>query len=120
MTNLISNASKYTPHGGTLRIEARVLNAESERVKNMPDNVATPSVLMAVHDSGMGIALKEQPFIFTRFFRTERASTLQIMGTGLGLAIVKSLVELHGGQVWLVSEVDHGASFYFTIPLVEV
>jgi PAS domain S-box-containing protein len=120
MTNLISNASKYTPRGGTLRIEARMLKADSEPVKNMPDNVAVPSILMGIHDSGMGISPKDQPFIFTRFYRTERATEEQIMGTGLGLAIVKSLVELHGGHVWVVSEVDHGASFYFTIPLVEV
>ena len=76
-----------------------------------------PAVLVSVRDTGMGISEKDQGHLFTRFYRTQEATERQIAGTGLGLTIVKSFVELHGGQIWLESEVGRGSTFYFTIPL---
>ncbi len=119
VTNLIENAIKYTLPGGAITVEAYQVNNKQELPDASPANVLTPALIIGIHDTGIGIGDQEQPQIFTRFYRTAQASHRQIAGTGLGLAIVKSFVELHSGQVWFYSKVDHGSSFYFSIPLLE-
>lgn len=101
LMNLLSNAYKYTPRGGAT-IRARV-------VRNM--------VQIDVSDTGVGVSLADQAKIFTRFYRAEEAAVRQQPGTGLGLNITKSIVEMHGGEIWLESEPGAGATFSFTLPV---
>ena len=100
--NLISNAIKYTPPKGTIRISGE----------------ATPdSVLISIKDSGIGISPEDQARIFERFFRVRNTQTAKIEGTGLGLAIVKSLVNAHGGTIRVESERDEGSTFKVSLPI---
>jgi PAS domain S-box-containing protein len=101
LTNLISNAIKYTPQGGKVRLSAR------------PEN---GMVLVQVADTGMGIAASDLPKVFDRFFRAQNVVLQDIEGTGLGLSIVKSLIERHGGRVWLDSAEGQGTTVSFTLP----
>jgi signal transduction histidine kinase len=99
--NLVSNAIKYTGEGG--QISVRVDRAEERGF-----------LLTSVVDTGMGISAEDQKKLFSRFYRTEGARLSGTGGTGLGLYVTRSLVELHGGRVWLESEVDKGSTFYVT------
>jgi signal transduction histidine kinase len=102
LSNLISNAIKYTPPQGHISVSAEVLEGHAQ---------------IAVQDDGLGISPEDQAQVFARFFRVRNADTENIDGTGLGLAIVKSLVEAHGGQIGLRSRLGEGSTFYFTLPL---
>jgi len=75
------------------------------------------SVVVTVGDSGIGIPYSDQQRIFERFYRVDAARSREAGGTGLGLAITKHLVELHGGRIWVESEVGRGSEFYFTVPV---
>lgn len=101
LTNLLSNAYKYTPHGGAT-VRARV-------VRNC--------VQIDVMDTGVGISASDKEKLFTRFFRAEDAAVRQQPGTGLGLNITKSMVEMHGGEIWVDSELGVGTTFSFTLPI---
>lgn len=102
MFNLLSNAAHYSPQGSTIRIEAK-----------MADGFAQVSVA----DQGVGIAAEEIPRIFDKFYRGRGANPGAAAGAGLGLYITKSLVEMHGGHITVESEVNHGSTFTFTLPL---
>lgn len=119
ITNLLGNAVKYTAAEGKITVEVYRVERLEDLPDGSPSGVITPALLVGIHDTGMGIQQQDQALIFTRFYRTEQAARRQISGTGLGLAIVKSFVELHSGHVWLFSKLDHGSSFYFSIPLME-
>jgi PAS domain S-box-containing protein len=119
ITNLLANATKYTPPDGELGIEARWVTDSEEMPPDAPPGVFIPAILIGVHDTGIGITPQDQARLFTRFFRTDQVAERQIAGTGLGLSIAKSFVELHGGHVWVQSVPEQGSSFYFTIPLME-
>jgi len=108
LDNLINNAIRYTPPGGTITVS-------SGRTEAKGRDWAT----ITVTDTGMGIPEDELPYVFDRFFRGEKPQTMQISGTGLGLAIVKEIVELHGGRVTVESEVDGGSTFIVWLPLAE-
>lgn len=101
LTNLVSNAHKYTPQGGAIWISAE----QHERMARV-----------AVRDSGIGISPEDVPRLFTRFFRADTPVAREVGGTGLGLAIVKSTVELHGGTVAVESTPGQGSTFSFTLP----
>jgi PAS domain S-box-containing protein len=103
--NLISNAIKFTPPGGTVRVR---LSSEAD------------DVLLTVSDSGMGIADDEQADLFSRFYRTKAARTGAVPGTGLGLSIVKSIVVAHGGAVAFTSTLGVGTTFVVTLPRAPV
>lgn len=105
ITNLVDNAIKYTPSGGTLTVG---LSVPSEQ-----------QALICVTDTGIGIAPDDQVRLFEKFYRVKRRDTAGIQGSGLGLAIVKSIVERHGGKVWVDSELDKGSTFYIGLPLGE-
>ncbi|MCB9419367.1 MAG: response regulator [Ardenticatenaceae bacterium] len=108
LTNLISNANKYTPENGRVQIWA-TLRTEHE-----------PSVIeVAVQDDGLGIAVEDQPMIFSQFFRSGDEQVRARRGAGLGLSITKQIVEMHGGRIWFESEFRQGTTFYFTLPLAE-
>jgi signal transduction histidine kinase len=102
--NLIGNAIKYTPSGGTVEfgIEWRGM-----------------TVRISVDDTGIGIGPEDQPHVFDRFYRVRRPETDNIDGTGLGLAIVKSLVEAHGGKIRLESQLSQGSTFFVTLPVYD-
>ncbi|MHB8628726.1 MAG: sensor histidine kinase [Aggregatilineales bacterium] len=119
LTNLISNALKYTPDGGTIRVRARIMMLFDTLPPNAPPEMRLPALLVAICDSGSGIESAQQAELFTRFYRTAQAINSQEAGTGLGLFIVKSLVTLQGGVVWVYSEPGRGSDFYFTLPLAD-
>ncbi|HPH95814.1 MAG TPA: GAF domain-containing protein [Anaerolineaceae bacterium] len=111
ITNLISNAIKYTPKGGQFEISA-------ERCANQWDPGGAAEVVhLWVKDNGIGIAPEDQKKIFQKFFRSEDPKTREAPGTGLGLNITKSLVEMQGGKIWFESEFRQGTTFHITIPI---
>ncbi|MCC6147515.1 MAG: GAF domain-containing protein [Anaerolineaceae bacterium] len=113
ITNLVSNAHKYTQPEGEICIAA-------ERCENHWDPNGTPQVLhIWVKDNGFGIQEDDQQKIFQKFFRSEDSKTRESPGTGLGLNITRSLVELQGGKVWFESEFRKGTTFHFTVPVSE-
>jgi PAS domain S-box-containing protein len=101
LNNLLTNAIKFTPEGGRIRVEA---------VRR--DN----GVEISVSDTGIGIPEEEQGMIFDKFYQISLAGRRQNQGSGLGLAITKGLVEQHGGKLWLESKPGEGSRFIFTIP----
>lgn len=118
MTNLLDNAIKYTDDGGLITVRAQIAGPADLPDGANPD-VMLPAVLVSVEDTGQGIVPEDQANLFNRFYRSSQVQQQQIQGSGLGLAIVKSFVELHGGKIWLHSELGKGTVFYFTIPLPE-
>ncbi len=114
LTNLVSNAQQYTPTGGRIHLTARRLSCTLE-----PGAEARkPMVQFDVCDNGIGISVQDQKKIFERFFRSSHSLVQETPGTGLGLPITKSLVEMHGGALWLQSELGQGSTFSFTLPTV--
>ncbi|MDR3409473.1 MAG: CHASE domain-containing protein [Formivibrio sp.] len=101
--NLVSNAIKFTPAGGTVHVAVTPL--EGERFE------------LAVQDSGIGIAPDKLPLLFQRFSQIDNSATRQYSGTGIGLALVKELVELMGGEVGVNSEPGQGSCFFVRLPL---
>ena len=113
LVNLVSNANKYTPHGGQIEVAAEVC-------QNQWDPTGSPQVVhIWVKDTGIGISPEDQQKIFQKFFRSEDPKTREVPGTGLGLNITKSLVEMQGGQIWFESEYRQGTTFHFTVPVAE-
>ena len=112
LTNLISNAQKYTPEGGSITVYAEQMVADAENLAG-----ATFAHIW-VEDNGIGIAEEDQKKIFQQYFRTDGAKEMA-SGTGLGLAITKSLVELQGGRIWFESVLGQGTTFHFTLPAAE-
>ena len=102
LINLLDNAIAFTKRGGKITIET---------VKRK-DNI-----LVSVEDTGIGIPKKAIPKMFTSFYQVESSLTRVHKGSGLGLAICKSIIEQHGGKIWVESELRKGSTFYFTLPL---
>jgi two-component system, NtrC family, sensor kinase len=101
LLNLLSNALKFTPEGGRIDVAATVT-----------DN----AIEISVSDTGVGIAAEDQAAVFEEF-RQVGAASKKIEGTGLGLAISRKFIELHGGKIWVKSQVGAGSTFTFTLPL---
>lgn len=104
LTNLLDNAMKYSPKGGPIRIEGEVRSSE---------------VAIGVVDSGRGIAQEDRERVFDRFYRREGGLATVAKGTGLGLFICKSIVEAHGGRIWVEPAPEGGSRFRFTLPRLE-
>ena len=104
LTNLIDNAVKYTPEGGSVWVQA-----EEQR----------GAIAIQVGDTGIGIPEQDIARIFERFYRVDKARSRELGGTGLGLSIVKNIVEAHGGRVWAESSVGQGSLFNIVLPRVE-
>ncbi len=102
LTNLLSNAFKFTPPGGRIRV---ALSAHDQEVK------------LSVEDSGIGISREHLPYLFERFYQVDPSFTRVHGGAGLGLPIAKALIEAHGGRIGAESQVGQGARFWFTLPL---
>ena len=105
LRNLLSNALRHTPAGGSIRVSAQ------------PSPQSVKDLLVSVADTGQGIPAQELPLIFERFYRVDRSRARSTGGAGIGLTIVKQLVEAHGGRVWVESEMGKGSKFYFTLPV---
>jgi signal transduction histidine kinase len=104
MENLIGNAIKFTPEGGSIDVAAR--------------NAVEPDMVeIEVRDTGPGIPVREQEKLFTMFYQIETDSSRSAGGLGLGLVISKGIVESHGGRIWIESEAGSGSSFKFTLPV---
>jgi two-component system, OmpR family, sensor histidine kinase BaeS len=101
--NLVDNALRYTPPGGTIKIGA--------------DYTKPGWVMVSVSDTGAGIPSKDLPHVFDHFYKADRSRQRGHGGAGIGLAMVKRLVELHGGTVWVKSRKGKGTTFYFTLPV---
>jgi signal transduction histidine kinase len=101
--NLLSNASKFTPDGGEIKIEAARRNGWCE---------------VSVRDNGIGIKSDDLKQIFEPFFQGDEVIDREGKGTGLGLALVKELIEMHGGRIWVESEYGKGSTFTFILPVV--
>lgn len=102
VTNLLSNACKYSPPGTKVTISAQEVG---------------PSAQVNISDTGIGISSEDQVNLFTKFWRADNSSTREETGTGLGLYITKHLIEAHGGKIWAESQVGKGTTFSFTWPL---
>ena len=102
LTNLVSNANKYTQEGGSIVVQALRKNG---------------MIQVKVQDNGHGMTPEDQAKLFSKFFRSADDKIREAPGTGLGLSITKNLVELQGGKVWFESEFRKGTSFYFTVPI---
>lgn len=111
--NLIDNAIKYTPDGGTITISAKT------DISGIIDglDIASEEIIVHVQDTGIGIPLASQPRVFERFYRVDEGRSREMGGTGLGLAIVKHIVLCHNGRIWLDSILGQGSVFHVAVPL---
>jgi len=105
LNNLVSNAIKYSPDGGTIEISGRA----------SPDDV-----IVTVSDQGVGVPFEEQSRVFERFYRGARERHQRTPGAGLGLYLAKAIVQAHGGRMWVESNPGEGAAFSFSIPRHEI
>jgi two-component system phosphate regulon sensor histidine kinase PhoR len=106
LTNLLDNAVKYTPVGGTITVGARFAPPSADRM-----------IDLSVADTGIGIPEPDRPRVFERFYRVDKARSRELGGTGLGLAIVKHLVEGLSGHVWVEASHPHGSRFVVRLPV---
>ena len=102
LLNLLSNAIKFTPEGGRIDVRATVNDGLVE---------------VSVTDTGVGIAPEDQEKVFEEFRQVGSDYAHKVEGTGLGLTLAKKFVELHGGKIWVESEVGKGSTFTFTLPI---
>jgi two-component system phosphate regulon sensor histidine kinase PhoR len=104
LQNLLDNATQYTLPGGRITVSAEARDVD---------------VVFTVSDTGIGIPKADQSRIFERFYRVDAARSREAGGTGLGLAIAKHLVEVHGGRIWVDSEIGQGSQFNFSVPIFD-
>ncbi|WP_057561785.1 sensor histidine kinase [Paraclostridium sordellii] len=102
MLNLLSNAIKYTPENGFIKVKIRSTQEE---------------IIVSVKDSGVGIPKEKLDVIFDRFGQVDDSLNRKCEGSGIGLSLVKNLVEIHGGEIYVNSEVNKGSEFVFSIPI---
>jgi signal transduction histidine kinase len=125
--NLIANALRYTPAGGTITVTAAI-EATDGRRPTTDDSANAKAfalgrssfVICAICDTGQGIAAVDLPHVFERFWRADRSRSRDYGGSGLGLAIAKQLVEAHGGQIGADSQLGAGSRFWFRLPAADV
>jgi signal transduction histidine kinase len=101
LLNLLSNAIKFTPEGGRIDLRAGLVDGVAE---------------VSVADTGIGIAPEDHEAVFEEFRQVGTAAR-KVEGTGLGLALSRKFIELHGGRIWVMSQVGAGSTFTFTLPL---
>lgn len=121
LTNLVSNAIKFTPGGKSITITSRLCNAVDIH-KNNPfreelEKLSGDYILVSVKDEGIGIAENDIPRAFDKFAQIENSLSRKVGGTGLGLPIAKQLLEKHNGLIWCESDVGKGSEFIFALPV---
>lgn len=102
ITNLISNAIKYSPEGKLVKVES---------------SVTGNSVHVSIKDEGIGLSLQDKDKVFDRYFRVENKHTQLISGFGIGLYLSAEIVHHHNGKIWVESESGKGSTFYFSLPI---
>lgn len=124
LTNLVSNAIKFTPEGKTITISSRLVNADDIKVneyfKDSIQNLSGEYVEVCVKDEGIGIESKNLLHAFDKFAQIENSLSRKAGGTGLGLPIAKQLLDAHKGAIWCDSEINKGSKFYFIIPVSKI
>ncbi|MBI5641370.1 MAG: response regulator [Nitrospirae bacterium] len=125
MFNLLSNALKFTPDGGSVKVKAQRGKAKELPLlpplsKGREGGVTGEPIEISVTDTGIGIKEEDVPKLFKEFTQLESAYTKQHDGTGLGLALTKKLIDLHQGRIWVESVEGKGSRFFFTIPVKHV
>lgn len=121
LTNLVSNAIKFSPEAGEIEVTTKIVNARElqydnsfeEDIKNLQGNY----LQVCVEDHGIGIERKDLNHVFDKFAQIENSLSRKIGGTGLGLPIARQLIESHNGAIWCDSEINKGSRFYFVIPI---
>ncbi len=121
LTNLVSNAIKFTPDAGEIEITSKVVNARElqydncfeEDIKKLQGNY----LQVCVEDHGIGIERKDLNHVFDKFAQIENSLSRKVGGSGLGLPIARQLMEAHNGAIWCDSEINKGSRFYFVIPI---
>lgn len=117
MSNLLTNAIKYSPRGGNIEILAKQSqNKELEEIFGVASPIESGYVTVSITDSGAGIPDTELERIFEKFYRLDNRLTRATPGAGLGLYICKTIVEAHGGQIWATSHPGVGSTFSFALP----
>ena len=123
LTNLVSNAIKFTPEGKTITIRSHLADAKqlnpNEYFKDYLKDLSGEYVVVCVEDQGIGIAQKDLLRVFDKFAQIENSLSRNVGGSGLGLPIAKQMLEAHNGAIWCDSEPDKGSRFYFAVPLVQ-
>ncbi len=132
MDNLVSNAIKYTQDGGMVTVQVQCVEAEELAAWKIQKSLSliphfrssieylasyADWLIVSVTDTGIGIARQHQEHLFEKFYRVGGETTKDIEGSGLGLAIVRSIVEQHGGRVWVESQLGEGSTFTFALPV---
>ena len=124
LTNLVSNAIKFTPEGKTITISSRLVNADDIKVneyfKDSIQNLSGEYVEVCVKDEGIGIESKNLLHAFDKFAQIENSLSRKAGGTGFGLPIAKQLLDAHKGAIWCDSEINKGSKFYFIIPVSKI
>ena len=122
LTNLISNAIKFTPDKGTIDISAKMINAEDIKVedcfKSQISQLKGEYVQICVSDQGIGIEKDNLIHVFDKFEQIENSLSREVGGSGLGLSVAKQLISAHKGAIWCDSIINKGSSFYFVLPVV--
>ncbi|MEK7294589.1 MAG: ATP-binding protein, partial [Nitrospirota bacterium] len=112
LTNLLDNAVKYTPEGGTISVVGSIAG----RIAGQPAD-SPAQVELSVADTGIGIPDADRPRVFERFYRVDKARSREMGGTGLGLSIVRHIVEGHAGKVWVEGNQPSGSRFVIHLPV---
>ena len=122
LTNLVSNAVKFTPEGKNIRIKSELLNSKDfkfpQNFAPIMEGVTGDYVLTSVSDEGIGIAKENLLHIFDKFAQIENSLSRNVGGSGLGLPIARQLIDAHNGVIWCDSTPGQGSTFYFAIPVV--
>jgi len=113
--NLVSNAIKFTPEGGRVVVAARAVDHRPDPL--LPEGWQGEGIVVSVADTGIGIGSEDLERVFLEFEQLDSSYARQQEGTGLGLALTRRLVELHGGRIWVASDVGRGSTFSFVLPL---
>ena len=121
LTNLVSNAIKFTPEGKTITIRSHLADASQLRApdcfKDDLNKLTGKYIVICVEDQGIGIAEKDLLRAFDKFAQIENSLSRKVGGSGLGLPIAKQLLQAHNGAIWCDSELNKGSKFYFAVPV---
>ncbi len=123
LTNLVSNAIKFTPEGKSIKIISELKNFDELSINPLFQNINSKQkgeyIVVSVKDEGIGIAEKDLLRAFDKFAQIENSLSRKVGGSGLGLPIAKQLIEAHHGIIWCDSELNKGSTFYFAIPVAK-
>jgi signal transduction histidine kinase len=121
LTNLLTNAVKYSPRGGDIEVTVRAIRDEIELSHVFGDTpgISLPSIVVSVIDHGIGLPDKDSQRVFERFYRVNNEVTRNTTGSGLGLYISKIIIESHNGSIWARKNRNGGSIFSFSLPIQE-